>query len=401
MGISEQEMLDEVATNLRLKTKRATKDGGNCVFQAPSGDRCAIGDLMPDDHPALGESWNADQLAREYPELVGVAIPDTPNGVPLALSLQSVHDDFRNWAITEDGAPLGFAGEPGLMRVATEYGLSYPPPTERVLTNGYTTSAIRLDLGLGRDTGRPAVVKEIWEPALLPSCPWDGCGRAVTKLAYSFQCGHCGDTWEDDGGEDKTCTCGEHGNFAGYICPYCTIPTNVADLAPKNFITNGEAGKSFDSFTKVVEYITNKPYLDKLFYVAGAGNMGELAERTKYHRSVILNAINVDGLKLNNRTLRSIQALGENPEGWAWRKVLFLAPDWLALARQVNQVSFTEVDDILSERSDLAAELFNDDYPNGDEEYEEELKVPSDRHHLIEDLVEVFTSLGWGLEKVS
>ncbi len=122
-----QTYYDKTVDHLRQQGVRATT-GTTCTFSDACGRSCAIGAHIPKDHPASkmpGESFT--WLREEYPELAGIAWPDTPQGVRLASRLQALHDRYINW--NHKAGRFGLVGETHAQEIAELYGLVYTPPS--------------------------------------------------------------------------------------------------------------------------------------------------------------------------------------------------------------------------------------------------------------------------------
>ena len=106
-----------------------------CLYRSPHGP-CAIGRLIPDGHPALAEAdeqgWQVGGILARFPNLAGVAWPDTHSGVQLAAKLQSLHDT----TYYRDRHPDGGYGRvtnvtdflADAQQVANDFGLAWNTP---------------------------------------------------------------------------------------------------------------------------------------------------------------------------------------------------------------------------------------------------------------------------------
>lgn len=119
---TKQEIFDRVAAHLRKQGSCSMCDAdgyrGNklCLYRTEDGRKCAIGALIPDDHPAQNNTMAVRDLAFYYPGLID---PELLKGYFLS-DLQGVHD-----AQASEHKP---DFEPGLCRFANEYGLVYTAP---------------------------------------------------------------------------------------------------------------------------------------------------------------------------------------------------------------------------------------------------------------------------------
>lgn len=80
-------MLDHVSAAWSVKSESML-----CAYQAPDGNRCAVGVFMPDGHSGLGLKGGAGELLDTYPDLIPV-MPLPPVGLS---SMQAAHDTFNN-----------------------------------------------------------------------------------------------------------------------------------------------------------------------------------------------------------------------------------------------------------------------------------------------------------------
>lgn len=127
----EQEAFTAVKAHLEKMTVRAVDtalDGTpKCVYrvgQDPSGNRCAIGALIPDDQytPELDSNYTggAGIFILVKNDVIGTDI-----SVPLLSDLQKVHDSLPYWENWESGVRLSSYGQRRLAFIAQEYGLVY------------------------------------------------------------------------------------------------------------------------------------------------------------------------------------------------------------------------------------------------------------------------------------
>ena len=88
-----QAIYDKVKHHLLVaQPRKATSSEGGYEYQNDSGDRCAIGCLIPDDHSSLDDGHPVRSLLHNYPdlkELWGVA-EDTD--MDFLEFLQNIHD---------------------------------------------------------------------------------------------------------------------------------------------------------------------------------------------------------------------------------------------------------------------------------------------------------------------
>jgi hypothetical protein len=113
-----QEILDTVARHLFRQGRRAVEpvdSFASCRYRTPSGDKCAVGALIPDEmYDPTFENVRVSVLIRHR----GCDLPDwfAENAVLLA-ELQGVHDNPMSWADTQ-------AMRYALTCVAGRFGLS-------------------------------------------------------------------------------------------------------------------------------------------------------------------------------------------------------------------------------------------------------------------------------------
>lgn len=122
---TKQEIFDRVAVHLRAQGMAARREVyPQCAYRLPDGRRCAIGALLPDGHPGLGEegerAGSVAGLRKRWPDLFEPHLFDYSGNTPFLVALQRVHDDAR----------LDFLPdmEAGLQRVAHDWNLTYTPP---------------------------------------------------------------------------------------------------------------------------------------------------------------------------------------------------------------------------------------------------------------------------------
>ena len=91
-----QQFFNQVMLSLAAKERPCMNSSGHCVYENDSGEHCAIGDFIPEGHPAMKYEGNVDELYNDlswlYDDLKGIIFPDTANGLYLARQLQQFHD---------------------------------------------------------------------------------------------------------------------------------------------------------------------------------------------------------------------------------------------------------------------------------------------------------------------
>lgn len=119
---SRQETFDIVVAHL-VKQGVQSKRGGLCMYRGPGGTKCAAGILIPDD--AYDARMERVGASVEGPHCPGTAILEAGYDRLLAVELQYIHDDDRNWhsgGLTERAHSL-------LAKLAKNNGLVYARPT--------------------------------------------------------------------------------------------------------------------------------------------------------------------------------------------------------------------------------------------------------------------------------
>jgi hypothetical protein len=90
--LTDQDYFDKTVKHIIAQGDACKNKSGSCVYRNGSKS-CAVGYWIPEGHPAESETGSVDSLVDTYPDLKGVAWPDTEHGVYLALELQRLHDD--------------------------------------------------------------------------------------------------------------------------------------------------------------------------------------------------------------------------------------------------------------------------------------------------------------------
>lgn len=128
--LSMQRYFSETVDYLRRQEHRSVMaDFGTdvCVYLAADGNRCAVGYWIPDDVELAAQNASLYYVVKFHPELCGVAWPDDPQGVDLAIELQKLHDrpPFRG----QTGGGLSDVGEIFARWIADKFGLTYTGPS--------------------------------------------------------------------------------------------------------------------------------------------------------------------------------------------------------------------------------------------------------------------------------
>jgi hypothetical protein len=115
-----QRFFTETLTYLRTQ-KQCVSESGCCLYEDGAGNNCAIGYWIPAGHKALTIGAGVGYLSDKYPDLAGVAWPDTERGLELAKSLQPLHDNEVNRG--PGGFGLSKQGERQAAAIARVFGL--------------------------------------------------------------------------------------------------------------------------------------------------------------------------------------------------------------------------------------------------------------------------------------
>lgn len=130
-----QRYFDITATNLMTRTNGRSiaagmAEGAYCLYEAPDGNRCAVGIHFPDgDEYAEAKAINGGVLdvLDSFAELDGVIVPIGYTGHQLAEALQRAHDLKEHW--TKSGT-MSAEGIEFLRTVADQFSLEFGPELE-------------------------------------------------------------------------------------------------------------------------------------------------------------------------------------------------------------------------------------------------------------------------------
>lgn len=132
--MNRQEMFDKAVEFFRTATQQSgivTEVGLECMYEDPAGNRCVIGYMLPEAHPAIADRYfgNVGHLIQQYPDLAWLLNTDT---ISVAEHLQEIHDEESNWDES------GFTGWDRIQWLAESFGLSYldEPITEPTQVSG-------------------------------------------------------------------------------------------------------------------------------------------------------------------------------------------------------------------------------------------------------------------------
>lgn len=115
-----QETFDKVVKHLRQQGIKATNSLGICLYRTKDGLMCGVGCLIEDEEYDPLMEGSLPSVVAEKSQLFK---KDYGDHLEFLQILQSVHDDTAvdKW-------------EERLQEIATEYGLSFPSPTETSIT---------------------------------------------------------------------------------------------------------------------------------------------------------------------------------------------------------------------------------------------------------------------------
>jgi len=118
-----QDIFDTVVTHLYTQGRRAITEGGDCLYLAPDGRRCAVGALLDPDSPACSVVGGVADLTAAHPGDVPEWFAENPD---LLRALQLQHDTRDGAAVrANENNYLGRTLEAGLRIVADDCGLVY------------------------------------------------------------------------------------------------------------------------------------------------------------------------------------------------------------------------------------------------------------------------------------
>lgn len=116
-----QEIFDKVVAHARAQKAQAIDEFGMCWYRGLNGTKCFIGALIPDElyRPEFEGQACFNNCVRAAAGLEAYDPDDPFNQMKLATRLQGLHDcsPIEEW-------------EGRFESIATEYGLTYNPPTE-------------------------------------------------------------------------------------------------------------------------------------------------------------------------------------------------------------------------------------------------------------------------------
>lgn len=131
MTISMQEYFDITINHLsNQKYQSHSPLESTCVYLAPDGNKCAVGIHIPDGHEAQNAILTVTNLAFKYPDLAGIAWPDSEWGLRLARELQKLHD-YSQYRVSPNYGGINHEGEKLARKIADNFNLTYTPPENR------------------------------------------------------------------------------------------------------------------------------------------------------------------------------------------------------------------------------------------------------------------------------
>lgn len=127
--LTEQFYYDTTVEYLRSPNSYALSGEDKCLYLNEQGIKCAVGLWIPDGHEAQKSIHNSLAIAEKWPDLAGVAWPDTKRGLNLVALLQMLHDSPKCRTTAKGG--LSEMGEREALAIAFQYNLIYTPPVTR------------------------------------------------------------------------------------------------------------------------------------------------------------------------------------------------------------------------------------------------------------------------------
>lgn len=92
--MNRKEIFNKVKTHLLKQNARCVK-AGTCEYQNDDGLRCAIGGIMPDDHPALKVGGTVRSILMRFPDLQKIWGVENEEDIQFLLNLQAIHDQYK------------------------------------------------------------------------------------------------------------------------------------------------------------------------------------------------------------------------------------------------------------------------------------------------------------------
>lgn len=117
--MTRQEIFNKVATHLLTQNKKAMRPsvmGSGCVYKTDAGLRCAIGCLIPDEHPGLDFDGDVGELVLAHGDLKELF--DWRNNVVLLEALQVVHDEQQpsTWILDLEAEAVNHGLSPRVLK---------------------------------------------------------------------------------------------------------------------------------------------------------------------------------------------------------------------------------------------------------------------------------------------
>lgn len=93
--LTPQEYYEQAVEYIANQEQRCVDpDQSHCVYENEEGNRCVVGQLIPDGHKALKYGSTIGVMIRKFPDLKKQVLPSGPPGQAemLATKLQALHD---------------------------------------------------------------------------------------------------------------------------------------------------------------------------------------------------------------------------------------------------------------------------------------------------------------------
>jgi len=102
--VDRRSIFEKVKTHLLAQNCKAIDSLGCCVHMTDAGMRCAIGCLIPDNHPGIPYTGGVDALLCSYSNLRILWGVESDDDEVFLMRLQDIHDDYdpTDWEIELD-----------------------------------------------------------------------------------------------------------------------------------------------------------------------------------------------------------------------------------------------------------------------------------------------------------
>ncbi len=116
MPLSDQQVINQFANNMRTQGVRSVNAYGQCVYRGPNGVKCGVGGFIPDD-------WFTPSMEYQVVGAIWPGIKDLfeSDDSSLLSMLQNIHDSEHSW---DDG--FSDEGEQSLASLCAYRELTYP-----------------------------------------------------------------------------------------------------------------------------------------------------------------------------------------------------------------------------------------------------------------------------------